>query len=343
VNKIAAIRRQLYDRAAANDWRGIDPYDGLTSPLARFLPGKLARQAWTQLHRRSPVNWRGLCGIRPQLNSTTLALFALGSGDEKLREKLRGLRNADGGWGYPFPWQSRAFYAPANKSNLICTYWAAKALHGCHPERSEGSQSLPREAEILRSAQNDNVVEAARRFVEKNLLRDGYITYVAGNDTQVHNINLLGAALLGRQDCAEWSVRRQRADGSWPYGEAANQQWVDNFHTGYCLVALRETGWFPEAAARGFAFWDRHFWSPEFAPRYYADGSGPVDIHCCALGILTYLAFGQRDKAQQVAGWALENMWDKRGHFWYQLGNRISYLRWSQAWMYYALSELTRT
>jgi hypothetical protein len=340
VNDFAEIRQQLYDRAAARKWRGIDPYDGLTSPLACLLPGKLARQGWTQLHRRSRINLRSLCGIRPQLNSTTVALFALGSGAEKLRELLRGMQNPDGGWGYPFPWQSRAFFAPANTSNLICTYWAAKALHGCHPERSEGSQSLPREAEILRSAQNDNVVGMAREFITKNLLRDGWITYIAGSDTQVHNINLLGAALLGREDCAEWSVRRQRADGSWPYGEAANQQWVDNFHTGYCLVALRETGWFTEAAARGFEFWDRHFWSADFAPRYYADGSGPVDIHCCAQGILTYLAFGEREKAARVAEWAVKNMWDSRGYFWYQRGNRINYLRWSQAWMYCALSKL---
>ena len=342
MNDIAEIRQQLYDRVAASDWRGIDPYDGLTSPLARLLPGRLMRQGWTQLHRRSPINWRPLCGIRPQLNSMTVALFALGSGDEKLRDRLRGMQNADGGWGYPFPWQSRAFYAPANTSNLICTVLAAKAFQSCHPERSEGSQSFPRETEILRSAQNDKLVEAARRFVEKNLLRDGWITYIAGSDTQVHNINLLGAALLGREDCMEWSVKRQRPDGSWPYGEATNQQWVDNFHTGYCLVALRETGWFPEAAARGFEFWDRTFWSPEFAPRYYADGSGPVDIHCCAQGILTYLAFGQREKARRVAAWAVNNLWDSRGFFWYQRGNRINYLRWSQAWMYYALSELIR-
>src|SRR5262249_43795193 len=149
-----------------------------------------------------------------------------------------------------------------------------------------------------------------------------------------------------RRDCMEWSVRRQRADGSWPYGEAANQQWVDNFHTGYCLVALRETGWFPEAAQRGFEFWGQMFWLPDFEPKYYHDRRWPVDIHCCAQGILTYLAFGELAKANRVAEWALKNMWDARGFFWYQRTpwwtNRIAYMRWSQAWMYYALSELIK-
>ena len=64
-------------RHPARGWRGYDPYDGLNSPLARVLPGKFARQAWTQLHRRSPINLRPLCGIEPTLNAKTLALAAL--------------------------------------------------------------------------------------------------------------------------------------------------------------------------------------------------------------------------------------------------------------------------
>ncbi len=341
------VWQKLHDFCAAHDWRGFDPYDGLNSPLARLLPGKKARQAWTQLHRRSPVNLRPLVGIKPTLNPKALALFAMGNGDPKLRKLLESLRNPDGGWGYPFAWQSRAFYAPRGTSNLICTAFAAKAFLSCHPERNEGSQSSPKgkpEAEILRCAQNDNVVAEARQFIEKHLLRDGYITYIAGSDTQVHNVNMLGAALLGRQDCMEWSVRRQRPDGSWWYGEAENQHWIDNFHTGFNLLALKETGWFPEAARKGFEYWDRTFWTPEFAPRYYHDRDYPLDIHCCATGILTYLAFGETEKANAVARWAVENLWDARGFFWYQrtrwFTNRICYMRWAQAWMYYALAKL---
>jgi len=39
----------------------------------------------------------------------------------------------------------------------------------------------------------------------------------------------------------------------------------------------------------------------------------PIDIHCCAQGILTYLAFGDVAKAEGVARWALKNIWDGRG------------------------------
>src|SRR5438309_7093822 len=100
--------QKLDKYCTARGWRGYDPYDGLNSPLARVLPGKTARQAWTQFHRRSPINFRPLCGIKPTLNAKALALFAMGGADGTVLERLRGLRNPDGGWGYPFDWQSRA-------------------------------------------------------------------------------------------------------------------------------------------------------------------------------------------------------------------------------------------
>jgi len=324
------VFQKLHNFCWALEWRGYDPYDGLNSPLARILPGKQARQAWTQLHKRSPINLRPLCGIKPQLNSMAVALFAMGSADERLLDLLDSLRTPEGGWGYPFGWQSRAFYAPPNTPNLICTALAVKAY-----------RRLGRKCDTS--------------FVEGLISESGgerWIRYIPQSDTQVHNINLMGAALLGRRDCMEFSVKRQQTDGSWWYGEAENQRWVDNFHTGYNLVALREyeqvTGdaSFADAARRGFDYWDKVFWLVDGSPRYYHNRTYPLDIHCCAQGILTYLAFGNVTKADWVARWALKNMWDERGFFWYQQSrlatNRIQYLRWSQSWMYYALGELIK-
>ena len=327
--RLREVWQKLHEYCTARDWRGYDPYDGLNSPLARLLPGKRARQAWTQLHRRSPINLRPLCGIGPTLNVKTLALAALGSRDEKLLDELEKLRTPEGGWGYPFDWQSRVFFAPRGTPNLICTVMAARAY-----------ERLGRKCDVS--------------FIDKQLQRerDGerWLTYVPLGDTQVHNVNMLGAALLGRRDYMEFSVKRQRVDGSWWYGEAANQRWIDNFHTGYNLVALkdyeRRTGdrGFAECAERGFAFWERTFWRADGAPRYYHDGDYPLDAHCSAQGVLTFLAFGRVEQAVQVARWVVENMWDRTGHFWYQRGrcvtNRLSYMRWTQAWMYCALAEL---
>jgi hypothetical protein len=338
--KLRTVWRRLHEFCAAREWRGYDPYDGLNSPLARLLPGKAARQAWTQFHRRSPINFRPLVGIQPTLNPKALALFAMGSGDRKFLDMLEELRTPEGGWGYPFDWQSRAFLAPRGTPNLICTAFAERAFGQMGNRAREGAPTS----------------RVGKEFIENHLLRERggerWITYIGNSDTQVHNVNMIGAALLGRRDCMEFSVNRQRPDGSWWYGESENQRWIDNFHSGYNLVALKEyeattgdTG-FLEAARRGYEYWDETFWTAEFAPRYYHDRVHPYDLHCSAQGILTHLAYGNLEKANSVAQWSLQQMWDERGFFWYQRGrrsvNRICYMRWTQAWMYCALAQLIK-
>ena len=48
--------------------------------------------------------------------------------------------------------------------------------------------------------------------------------------------------------------------------------------------------------------------------------------------------------AQTVFRWAVEHMWDENGYFYYRvlplLKVKISYMRWSQAWMLLALARL---
>ena len=44
----------------------------------------------------------------------------------------------------------------------------------------------------------------------------------------------------------------------------------------------------------------------------------------------------------KVLNWTIDNMQDKDGYFYYQINkyfsSKISYMRWAQAWMFYALS-----
>ena len=60
------------------DWTGFDPYDALNSELfARtiFAKSRLARIAFTQLLKRSPLNLRPWVGIQPQHDPKATALF----------------------------------------------------------------------------------------------------------------------------------------------------------------------------------------------------------------------------------------------------------------------------
>jgi len=104
-----------------------------------------------------------------------VALFAMGSGDERLLDVLDSLRTPEGGWGYPFGWQSRAFYAPPNTPNLICTALAVKAQRQFRRKYDTG-------------------------FVEGLVTERGgekWIRYIPQSDTQVHNINLMGGGVVG--------------------------------------------------------------------------------------------------------------------------------------------------
>jgi hypothetical protein len=91
------------------------------------------------------------------------------------------------------------------------------------------------------------------------------------------------------------------------------------------------------------------FWREDGCPKYYNNSLYPIDIHCSAQGIVTCLKLAEYDDrsidlAQKIAHWAIGNMQDKKGFFYYQqtkrFTNKIPYIRWSQAWMFYALSLL---
>jgi hypothetical protein len=74
-----------------------------------------------------------------------------------------------------------------------------------------------------------------------------------------------------------------------------------------------------------------------------------VDTHAAASAIVTFLECRDLDPdaarlAQNVANWTIDNLRDSRGFFYYQKRRfytvRKPYMRWTQAWMLYALSRL---
>jgi hypothetical protein len=197
----------------------------------------------------------------------------------------------------------------------------------------------------------------------------GFSYPVPALHSKVHNANFLAAALLCRAyrhtlnssflspalRVARYSAMRQEADGSWLYGEAQSQRWIDNFHTGYNLYALQaisrycETAEFDEVLERGFGFYRKHFFLENGSVRYFHNQNYPIDTHCVAQSIITLLAFKDADQenlplANSVLQWALTHLWDERGFFYYRVHrffkDRTSYMRWSQAWMLLAMVTL---
>ncbi|HEV8169509.1 MAG TPA: hypothetical protein VGP59_09180, partial [Pyrinomonadaceae bacterium] len=82
---------------------------------------------------------------------------------------------------------------------------------------------------------------------------------------------------------------------------------------------------------------------------YYDHDLYPADAHAAASAIVTFLECRELDNdalrlAQTIATWTIQNLRDSRGFFYYQRRRfytvRKPYMRWTQAWMLYALSRL---
>ena len=363
----------------SNDWAGYDPYDALNSPIFRILPfldHRLPRLVFTQGLKRSPVDFRRLLHIPKTQNPKGIALFLSAfvtlervnatnqKGDiDFMIKRLRDLRSPGTDywcWGYSFSWQTRTIVVPSGTPNLVCTSFVANALMDAS-DYNGNSQCL------------NMAVSAAEYILNELYWTEGdaasFSYPLPSLRSQVHNANLLAAALLCRvYRCtndekfllpalrvARHSVAKQHEDGSWPYGEATTQRWIDNFHTGYNLCALRAisryagTAEFDEALRRGFEFYRSHFFREDGSVRYFHDRNYPIDIHCVSQSILTLLTLKEMDPgnlqlAHSVLRWALTHLWDDGGFFYYRVlrscTNRVSYMRWSQAWMLLAMATL---
>jgi rhamnogalacturonyl hydrolase YesR len=144
----------------------------------------------------------------------------------------------------------------------------------------------------------------------------------------------------------------QSQDGSWVYGLLPVQSWVDSFHTGYNLDGLiayeAMTGdkSFHDYIEKGFDFYIKNFFEEDGCPKYYHNQKYPIDIHCPGQLFVTLHRLHKyeehKDLAKKVLQWTIDNMQDKKGYFYYQLkkgiSSKISYMRWSNAFMFNALS-----
>lgn len=376
--KLAAAFGKLEAWLEKNSYAGIDPFDALRSPLLRRLTfgSRWMGVVWVQLFRRSPLNLRGLFGVTPGYNAKGMGLFLASyvrryraTGDTKDLERigyfagwLHGNRCQafhEACWGYNFDWPNRSFFAPAGTPNIVSTVFICHALLDRY--------------DLLGTGEDVAAARSACDFLLKRLsvFRDSdgeCFGYTPLDRRYVHNANLLGASLLARvaritgedtlraraAKAAAFTAAKQRADGSWPYGIAAADGFVDNFHTAFNLVYLLDymrdaNDWtFDSNVTRGYKYWKDTFFSPDGMPKYFSGKLYPIDIHAVAQAILTFLAFRERDaeadaRALRLAEWATENMQDGSGYFYYQIGrfcrNRIAYIRWSQAWMFRALAE----
>ncbi len=350
----------LTERAAAAQWRGPDPYDGLWWHRRRIIVGgRRRRQVVTQLYVRSPIDIRRMYRRRHAIVPKGLALFASASlrinaltGDERARElALDALeilatdqRAGPCAWGYHWDVQTRWSFYPAGSPSVVNSAFVIGAL-------------LEAERDAGRTEFGDHARRAARWILENLWIEpEGFFAYHPHSRANIHNANLLGAwsvwAALGDDTAVQERTRRavertlagQRADGSWPYGEGTGRLgWADSFHSGYvltCLERLRALdSSIEDAVARGARFYER-FFGPSGEAQLWAHRRYPEDGHSAGTGLSTLallLRSGQveRELVERVAQRLLSTGL-REGHVVFRRYRRnlrtfVRYLRWCDA------------
>ena len=354
--EISGIKR-LDEWIENENFIGWDPHDALNSPFLNGLTrhNRLAGIIWVQLLKRSLVNFRPILGIKKGYNPKGMGLF-LASYLRKyqLTQDPRNLEQvcffsdwlqnnkspgySGASWGYNFDWPNRGFFASKGTPTIVNTAFIALAFLDFY--RMQGNENA---LEIARSA-CDFILNDLSTIKPK--ADELCFSYTPIDKRFIHNANLMGSQLLaevyaitGEEILAEhaiaaaqYSARRQLPNGSWLYGEEKKEGWVDNFHTGFVLNALKKISEnlvhdsFQMVMERGYTFWKNNFFLDDGTPKYYADSIYPIDIHSVAQAILTFLEYrildtNAKNSATQMALWAIKNMQDADGYFYYQRKN----------------------
>jgi len=265
-------------------------------------------------------------------------------------------------WGYDFDWQSKAFYLPRNTPTVVATSFATEALIKAY--------TITKNVDYLEAALSTS------KFVLNDLNkifindREFMFSYSPLDSRAVYNASLLGTKILSLlfhyerldvyRDAAFMSAkavcRYQNDDGSFPHSHQVNNKWRDSFHTAYKLESLYtykifcEDSEFDLNIENGLEYWLKNFFDHESGIPYYYDrgmSKGLIDLHCTAQALVLLSKMNVREKcpylADKLVKWAIENMQDKKGYFYARKNgffvNKIQYMRWPNAWMFYGLTS----
>lgn len=380
LESLGRLKSKIDSVPLENRFMGYDPFDGLNSPLIKktFLgKSRLIRLIMVQFFKRSPVNFRPLFGIKKTENAQALAVFLSGycklysqNNDHTvlktitfLADRIIALKKTSWSgacWSYPFAWQARAFYQPENTPLIIPTAYCFNALLDAYKITKN-----ERYKEVALSS-SSFVLEDLNRTTEGNTFA---FSYSPTDSSVVFNASLMATQILARSysftvegrlkkaalSSAQFCINNQNSNGSWTYGKQSFHQWIDSFHTGYNLVCLMdyakycEDKRFDDQISKGLNYYLETFFNKDGFSKYYQKSKYPLDVNNAAQLIVTL------EKAQKllinkelvtsVMNYLISNLQSNNGMFFYQKNkmftNKIIYLRWSNSWMFNALSILS--
>lgn len=273
-------------------------------------------------------------------------------------------------WGFNFNWQDTTRYTKKWIPTIVVSSYVGNSLLDLYDIKKEEKY-----LKIALSICEFFLKDLNVRKSEKGIC----FSYTPIDEHIVHNANCLGAAFLSRlysitgeeklhnisKKAFDFSLTFQKDDGSWRYSYDPISQIERNqidFHQGFILDSLADfityvgdnDKKYIRSLMKGSLFYIDNQFDDKGRSRWRLPWRYPIDIHSQAQGIITfsklynlvnkaeYLEF-----AKKIASWTILNMQDEKGYFYYHKSplytNKIPYMRWGQAWMSLALSELIHT
>lgn len=268
-------------------------------------------------------------------------------------------------WGYNFDWASTGHYLKAYTPSSVVTSFVVDGVWEYY--NITGDESAK---QIIISAAN-----YIRNDIPIVELEQGIsFSYTHQQKDCCYNASLLAAEILAKSNRLEpnnkdieyinkainFVLSKQNEDGSWFYSldiDAGVERKQIDFHQGFVIISLANLNELllerrediTSAIVKGCEYYIKNQFLENGQSLWRIPKKWPVDIHNQSQGIITfaklksinpiYLSFSKK-----VSNWTIKNMQSKRGYFYFRktriYANRISYIRWNQAWMLLALATL---
>ena len=268
-------------------------------------------------------------------------------------------------WGYNYPWptNSNRLVVSAYTPNSVVTGFNIRAIFQYYLLTKEETC-----LDLIRGAEKFILNDIPMTENEKGIC----FAYTPIKKDITINASLLAAEILAYSDYAfdkkdnqeiirkvfDFTMAHQNSDGSWYYSfepETGKPKKQIDFHQGYVLETIKriceysaiDIKDYDNQIKSGLLFYRGNQFTDEGIAYWRIPKKWPVDVHNQSQGIITFSLFKEYDPeylyfASKIAEWTIENMQDLKGNFYYQkwplITNKVSYMRWNQAWIMLAFT-----
>lgn len=268
-------------------------------------------------------------------------------------------------WGYNFPWANPEHYYDSYTPSSVVTGIIIKGIWEYY--------------QITKNWEAQKIILSASEFILNNIPITEDENGICYSYTPVQrdlcfNASLFAAEIISRAyyftknielknnaiKAVEWVIKHQKSDGRWNYSidiDSGKEREQIDFHQGYILesiynikelLGIKKKSW-ENSLRQGLKFYIEKQFREDGSSYWRLPKKYPVEIHNQSQGIITLLKLKDYHSAacsfvEKIVNWTINNMQDKNGYFYYQkfkfYTNKISYMRWSNAWIFLALSYI---